>query len=138
MIFSNISSSLYYKINPFTTIKPLGGLPTRRSFATTPEVIAQPLKSKYYEAHIAKSLRELSALPKVKPFDTVSPYYPYKHLEGKLEGKPNKRLAVDVAVEFKTIPTYLGVPNLLEDANTKKVVMFELKTLPPKSKRSQT
>lgn len=134
MIFSNISSSLYYKINPFTTIKPLGGLPTRRSFATTPEVIAKPLKSKDYEAYIAKSLRDLSALPNVEPFDTVSPYYPYKHLKGKLEGKPNKGLAVDVAVKFKN----LGVPNLLEDANTKKVVMFELKTLPPKSKRSQT
>lgn len=132
---------MYYyhkKINPFTTIKPLGGLPTRRSFATTPEVIAKPLKSKDYEAYIAKSLCDLSALPNVEPFDVVSPYYPYKHLEGRLKGKPNKRLAVDVAVKFKNIPTYLGDPNLLEDANTKKVVMFELKTLESKSKRSQT
>lgn len=141
MLLSTISFSLYYyhkKINPFTTIKPLGGLPTRRSFSTTPEVIAQPLKSKDYEAYIAKSLQELSTLPNVKPFETVSPYYPYEHLEGRLKGKPNKRLAVDVAVKFKNIPTYLGDPNLLEDANTKKVVMFELKTLEPKSKRSQT
>ena len=116
MCFSRTIISLSFydynkKINPFTTIKPLGGLPTRRSFATAPEVIAKPLKSKDYEAYIAKSLRDLSALPNVEPFDTVSPYYPYKHLKGKLEGQPNKSLAVDVAVKFKNIPTYLGDPN---------------------------
>jgi hypothetical protein len=105
-----ISISLYdynKKINPFTTIKPLGGLPTRRSFATTPEVIAKPLKSKDYEAYIAKSLRDLSALPNVEPFETLFPHYPYKTLKG----KTNKSLAIDVAVKFKNIPTYLGDPN---------------------------
>lgn len=131
---TTLSTVVILPINPFTTIKPLGGLPTRRSFATTPDVITKPLKSKDYETFIAESLQVLSAEPNVESFKTFSPYYPYKNLKG----KPNKHLGVDVAVEFKTIPTHLGDPNSVEDANTKKVVMFELKTLPPKSKTSQT
>jgi hypothetical protein len=94
-------------ILPFTKTNPLESLPTRRSFSTHPPVVtSQTLKSKDYEAYIADCLQKLSTLPDAEPFEVFRPYYP------KLKnGKPDKRISVDVAVKFKNVPTYLGDPN---------------------------
>ena len=95
-------------IPPFSKTNPLESLPTRRSFSTRPPVVtSQPLKSKQYEAYIADCLQKLSILPDAEPFKVFRPYYPRKRRNGNL----NKRIAVDVAVKFKNVLTYLGDPN---------------------------